>query len=78
MPVIYAHGFISNRIPKVRVLEIEEGSREIELSDDPYDCIRLNVENVPCIITLSKVSLEVVNLFFSFICNFCLDFSYKD
>ncbi|XP_030063017.1 exosome complex component RRP42-like [Microcaecilia unicolor] len=43
------------RIPKVRILEDEEGSKEIELSDDPYDCIRLNVENVPCIITLSKI-----------------------
>ncbi|XP_067857930.1 exosome complex component RRP42 isoform X2 [Heptranchias perlo] len=45
----------NTRIPKVRVLEDEEGSKEIELSDDPYDCIRLNVENVPCIITLSKI-----------------------
>lgn len=49
--------FCFHRIPKVRVLEDEEGSKEIELSDDPYDCIRLNVENVPLIVTLSKVSL---------------------
>ncbi|XP_072106494.1 exosome complex component RRP42 [Mobula birostris] len=45
----------NTRIPKVRVLENDEGSKEIELLDDPYDCIRLNVENVPCIITLSKI-----------------------
>nr|XP_033786222.1 exosome complex component RRP42 [Geotrypetes seraphini] len=45
----------NTRIPKVRILEDEEGSKEIELSDDPYDCIRLNVENVPCIVTLSKI-----------------------
>lgn len=51
-----------HRIPKVRVLEDEEGTKEIELSDDPYDCIRLNVDEVPCIVTLSKVSLT----------NFCL------
>uniref|UniRef100_A0A8B9VLB5 Ribosomal RNA-processing protein 42 n=1 Tax=Anas zonorhyncha TaxID=75864 RepID=A0A8B9VLB5_9AVES len=44
----------NTRIPKVRVLEDEEGSKEIELSDDPYDCIRLNVDDVPCIVTLSK------------------------
>ncbi|GCC29572.1 hypothetical protein chiPu_0008015 [Chiloscyllium punctatum] len=44
----------NTRIPKVRVLEDDEGAKEIELSDDPYDCIRLNVENVPCIVTLSK------------------------
>uniref|UniRef100_A0A452GTK2 Ribosomal RNA-processing protein 42 n=1 Tax=Gopherus agassizii TaxID=38772 RepID=A0A452GTK2_9SAUR len=51
--------FFVDWIPKVRVLEDEEGSKEIELSDDPYDCIRLNVENVPCIITLSKTGKRV-------------------
>lgn len=45
----------NTRIPKVRVLEDEEGSKEIELSDDPFDCIQLNVENVPCIITVTKI-----------------------
>lgn len=49
--------FCFHRIPKVHILEDEEGSKEIELSDDPYDCIRLNVDDVPCIVTLSKVSL---------------------
>ncbi|XP_041040776.1 exosome complex component RRP42 isoform X5 [Carcharodon carcharias] len=50
----------NTRIPKVRVLEDDEGSKEIELSDDPYDCIRLNVENVPCVITLSKIGYRHV------------------
>ncbi|XP_057287470.1 exosome complex component RRP42 isoform X1 [Pezoporus wallicus] len=50
----------NTRIPKVRVLEDEEGSKEIELSDDPYDCIRLNVENVPLIVTLSKIGYRHV------------------
>ncbi|NXV79072.1 EXOS7 protein, partial [Atlantisia rogersi] len=45
----------NTRVPKVRVLEDEEGSKEIELSDDPYDCIRLNVDDVPCIVTLNKI-----------------------
>ena len=45
----------ASRIPRVRVLEDEEGSKDIELSDDPYDCIQLSVENVPCIVTLCKV-----------------------
>ncbi|KAJ6662001.1 hypothetical protein lerEdw1_012848 [Lerista edwardsae] len=35
----------NTRIPKVRVVE-DEGGREIELSDDPFDCIRLNVDNI--------------------------------
>uniref|UniRef100_A0A8C5M5L9 Exosome component 7 n=1 Tax=Leptobrachium leishanense TaxID=445787 RepID=A0A8C5M5L9_9ANUR len=43
------------RIPKVRVLEDEEGAKDFELSDDPYDCMRLNVTNVPCIVTLSRI-----------------------
>ncbi|KAI1901863.1 hypothetical protein AGOR_G00038810 [Albula goreensis] len=45
----------NTRIPKVHISEDEEGGKEIELSDDPYDCMRLNVENVPCIVTLCKV-----------------------
>ncbi|KAG9355696.1 hypothetical protein JZ751_000534 [Albula glossodonta] len=44
----------NTRIPKVHISEDEEGGKEIELSDDPYDCMRLNVENVPCIVTLCK------------------------
>ncbi|KAM7384496.1 hypothetical protein PAMA_011715 [Pampus argenteus] len=45
----------STKIPKVHISADEEGGKEIELSDDPYDCMRLNVENVPCIVTLCKV-----------------------
>ncbi|KAE8597019.1 hypothetical protein XENTR_v10016324 [Xenopus tropicalis] len=43
------------RIPKVRILEDDEGGKDFELSDDPYDCVRLNVVNVPCIVTLSRI-----------------------
>ncbi|KAK2492699.1 hypothetical protein MC885_012125 [Smutsia gigantea] len=50
----------STRIPRVRVLEDEEGSKDIELSDDPYDCVRLSVENVPCIVTLCKIGYRHV------------------
>ncbi|NXP36735.1 EXOS7 protein, partial [Leiothrix lutea] len=50
----------NTRIPKVRVLEDEEGTKEIELSDDPYDCIRLSVDEVPCIVTLSKIGYRHV------------------
>ncbi|KAJ0054816.1 hypothetical protein NL108_005325, partial [Boleophthalmus pectinirostris] len=45
----------NTKIPKVHISSDDEGSKEIELSDDPYDCMRLNVENVPCIVTLCKV-----------------------
>lgn len=40
----------------MHISENEEGGKEIELSDDPYDCMRLNVENIPCIVTLCKVN----------------------
>ncbi|XP_012575977.1 PREDICTED: exosome complex component RRP42 isoform X3 [Condylura cristata] len=50
----------NTRIPRVRVLEDEEGSKDIELSDDPYDCIRLSVEHVPCIVTLCKIGCRHV------------------
>ncbi|XP_044789736.1 exosome complex component RRP42 isoform X5 [Bubalus kerabau] len=52
--------FFVDWIPRVRVLEDEEGSKDIELSDDPYDCIQLSVENVPCIVTLCKIGYRHV------------------
>uniref|UniRef100_A0A3B4YT12 Ribosomal RNA-processing protein 42 n=1 Tax=Seriola lalandi dorsalis TaxID=1841481 RepID=A0A3B4YT12_SERLL len=45
----------NTKIPRVHISADDEGGKEIELSDDPYDCMRLNVENVPCIVTLCKV-----------------------
>ncbi|XP_059899977.1 exosome complex component RRP42 [Gadus macrocephalus] len=45
----------NTKIPKVLISEGEDGGTEIELSDDPYDCVRLSVDNVPCIVTLCKV-----------------------
>ncbi|KAL5022275.1 hypothetical protein ScPMuIL_001430 [Solemya velum] len=44
----------NTRIPKVTVRE-DEGHTELEISDDPYDVQRLNVQSVPCIVTLSKI-----------------------
>ncbi|MED6268477.1 Exosome complex component RRP42, partial [Characodon lateralis] len=43
------------RIPRVHISSDDGGGKEIELSDDPYDCMRLDVENVPCIVTLCKI-----------------------
>lgn len=58
-----AHPVISSphrRIPRVHMSSDEEGGKEVELSDDPFDCVRLNVESVPCIVTLCKVSRSAV------------------
>ncbi|XP_053322999.1 exosome complex component RRP42 [Spea bombifrons] len=43
------------KIPKVHMLEDDDGAKDFELSDDPYDCMRVNVANVPCIVTLSRI-----------------------
>ncbi|XP_026883093.1 exosome complex component RRP42 isoform X2 [Electrophorus electricus] len=43
MSIAIKAALFNTRIPKVRVLEDEEGGKEIELSDDPYDCLRLRV-----------------------------------
>lgn len=50
------HRHSADRIPKVSISSDDEGAKEIELSDDPYDCMRIDVENVPCMVTLCKVS----------------------
>ena len=47
------------RLPKLEV--IGEGTeQDIEISDDPYDTLPLDVSNVPILITLNKV---FINLF---------------
>jgi hypothetical protein len=34
---------------------MEEGEVELEISDDPFDCSRLDIKNIPLIVTLNKV-----------------------
>lgn len=49
----------STRLPKLEI--IGEGTeKDIEISDDPYDTIPLNVSNVPVLITLNKVGSRYV------------------
>ena len=42
------------RIPNVTV-NMDEGEMELEISDDPFDCSRLDIKNIPLIVTLNKV-----------------------
>lgn len=46
--------FPSFRIPNVTV-NMEDGEVELEFSDDPFDCSRLDIKNIPLIVTLNKV-----------------------
>jgi len=45
----------NTEIPKVTLSVLDGGKPEIQVSDDPYDCIKLDVTNYPMIITVSKV-----------------------
>ena len=42
------------RIPNVTV-STDEGDVELEISDDPHDCRRLDISSIPVTVTLSKV-----------------------
>jgi exosome complex component RRP42 len=52
----------NTRIPVLKVSINEDETPEIEVSDDPYDCKRLDISGAPCLVTLSKVgSMHVVD-----------------
>uniref|UniRef100_A0A131XFS0 Ribosomal RNA-processing protein 42 n=1 Tax=Hyalomma excavatum TaxID=257692 RepID=A0A131XFS0_9ACAR len=48
------------KIPKVSVNIDDNGDPEIEVSDNPHDVNKINIANVPCFITLSKVGQQFV------------------
>lgn len=45
----------NTRLPHVIVQKDDDGQEEIELSDDPHDVIALNTDNIPVLVTVSKV-----------------------
>ncbi|XP_043794150.1 exosome complex component RRP42-like isoform X1 [Apis laboriosa] len=45
----------STEIPKITAATLDGGEPDIELSDDPYDCIQLDTSNYPIIVTLCKI-----------------------
>lgn len=50
----------NTRIPNVRVTAVDGGEPELELSDDPYDGQQLILDNVPLLVTLSRIGNHVV------------------
>ena len=48
-----------SRIPNLTLTPNEEGEVEIDLSDDPYDYTKVNVEHSPVLVTCCKVSAAV-------------------
>ncbi|CAB4026019.1 Exosome complex component RRP42, partial [Paramuricea clavata] len=49
----------NTRIPNVTV-SMDEGEVELEISDDPFDCSRLDIKNIPLIVTLNKIEHDFV------------------
>ena len=45
------------RIPKVKGKYIDGANVDLELSDDLFECWKLDVSEIPCLVTLCKVSL---------------------
>ena len=44
------------KVPRVRVkIDAETETKEVELSDDPHDCLTLDVTHVPLLVTTCKI-----------------------
>nr|ACO15069.1 Exosome complex exonuclease RRP42 [Caligus clemensi] len=45
----------ATQIPKVHIVDVDGGVPEIELSEDPDECFRLDVSNAPVLVTLNRI-----------------------
>ncbi|XP_065087435.1 exosome complex exonuclease RRP42 [Ochlerotatus camptorhynchus] len=45
----------NTKLPRVSSAELDGGAMDIILSDDPYDCERLNIEAAPLLVTVCKI-----------------------
>lgn len=45
----------NTKIPKVTAAMMDAGNAELVLSDDPYDCTKINIEHIPILVTVSKI-----------------------
>ena len=45
----------STTIPRVKIATIDGGQPELEITDDPLDGYRLNVENSPILVTMCRI-----------------------
>ncbi|XP_043272185.1 exosome complex exonuclease RRP42 [Venturia canescens] len=50
----------STEIPKVIGATLDGGQPDIQLSDDPFDCTRLDTENYPVLVSLCKIGEKCV------------------
>jgi len=50
----------TTEIPTIKIAAMDGDQPELELSDDPFDIKRLNIENAPCVVTLLKIGNHYV------------------
>ena len=49
----------STTIPRVKIATIDGGQPELEITDDPLDGYRLNVENSPILVTMCRIGNHI-------------------
>lgn len=47
-------------VPRVETMAMDGGNVDLQLSGDPYDCWRLDIKNVPCLVTLTKIGEHLI------------------
>lgn len=50
----------NTRVPLVTAAIMDGGNVDLTLSDDPFDCERLQIENVPILVTICKIGDQCV------------------
>lgn len=50
----------NTRLPKVTAALMDGGNVDLQLSEDPYDCVRLQVESIPILVTICKIGEHCV------------------
>ena len=50
----------NTRVPELEVSRADSGRVDVELADDPFKVLRLDVENAPCLVTLLLVDAECI------------------
>lgn len=48
------------RLPKVTAALMDGGNVDLTLSEDPYDCVRLQVDSIPILVTICKIGEHCV------------------
>lgn len=45
----------NTRIPKVTAAVMDAGEADLLISDDPYNCTRIQIDNIPILVTVCKI-----------------------